>query len=167
MSADENPSTSPILRPPSEPTWSAATKLGLIGAVIGLGCVLPFIVYDHAAANSVKAPYVQARNILLHYQAEKGVWPKDFDLSSPGEQLAGFKLIALTEALAGCEIPGKWTFVAKSPEGWPAIVFTPDKPGLSYERTLGVVDGWVDDGEPSTGDLRVSADSASLRLSAE
>ena len=167
MSADENPSTSPILRPPYESTRLAATRLGLIGAGIGLACALPFIVYDHAAANSVKAPYVQARNILLHYQAEKGVWPKDFDLSSPGEQLAGFKLTALSEALAACQIPGKWTFVAKSPEGWPAVVFTPDKPGLSYERTLGVVDGWVDDGEPLTGDMRVGAGSASLRLSAE
>ena len=167
MSADENPSTSPILRPPSEPTWFAATKLGLIGAGIGLACALPFIVSDHLKANSVKAPYVQARNILLHYQAEKAAWPKDFDLSSPGEQFAGFKLTALSEALAACQIPGKWTFVAKSPEGWPAVVFTPDEPGLSFERTLVVVDGWVDDGEPSAGDMRVSAGSASLRLSAE
>ena len=167
MPADENPSTSPILRPPQEPTWFAATKLGLIGAGIGLACALPFIVSDHAAANSVKAPYVRARNILLHYQAEKGVWPKDFDLTRPGEQLAGFKLGALTEALAACELPGKWSFVAKSSEGGPAIVFTPDEPGRSFERTLGVVDGWVDDGEPTSGDMRVRRDSATLRLSAE
>jgi hypothetical protein len=167
MPADENPSTSPILRPPQEPTWRVATKLGLVGAGVGLACVLPFVVNDHAAANSVKAPYVQARNILLHFQAEKGFWPKDFDLASPGEQFAGFKLVALTEALDACEIPGRWTFVAKSAEGWPAIVFTPSVPGLSYERTLGVVDGWVDDGDPMTGDMRVRAGSASLRLSAE
>jgi hypothetical protein len=167
MSADENPSTSPILRPPSDTTWVAATKLGLIGAGIGLACVMPFVVNDHAAANSVKGPYVKARNILLDYQAAKGVWPKDFDLARPGEQFAGFKLAALNEALAACEIPGKWSFVAKSPEGWPVIIFTPDEPGLSYELTLGVVDKWVDDGDPSAGDMRVRPGSATLKLSAE
>ena len=57
--------------------------------------------------------------------------------------------------------------MGKSPEGWPAIVFTPKEAGRSFERTLGVVDGWMDDGKRLAGDLRYDGEQARLRLSVE
>jgi hypothetical protein len=167
MSADVNPSTSPILRPPAEPTRKAAGKLALFGAGIGLTYAAAVIVVDQAKANSVSPVYVQARNALLHYQAEKGAWPKDFELSQAEKVMPGFKLDALTDTLGKCELPGKWTFVAKTAEGWPAIVFTPAEASRGFQRTLGVVDGWIDDGQADKGDFLVRRDAALLRLSAE
>jgi len=167
MSADVNPSTSPILRPPAEPTRKAAGKLTLFGAGIGLTYAAAVIVVDQAKANSVSPVYVQARNALLHYQAEKGAWPKDFELSQAEKVMPGFKLDALTDTLGKCELPGKWTFVAKTAEGWPAIVFTPAEASRGFQRTLGVVDGWIDDGQADKGDFLVRRDAALLRLSAE
>lgn len=167
MSADENLSTSPIVRPPSEPTRKAAVKLALFGAGIGLTYAAAVIVTDQAKANSVSPVYVQARNALLHYQAENGAWPKDFELARADKAMPGFKLHALTDALAQCELPGKWTFVNKTAEGWPAIVFAPAETGRGFQRTLEMVDGWVDDGQADKGDFLVRRDSALLRLSAE
>ena len=167
MSDDVNLSTSPILRPPSESTQKAAVKLALFGAGIGLTYAAVVIVTDQAKANSVSPVYVQARNVLLHYQAEKDAWPKDFELTRADKAMPGFKLDALTDALAQCELPGKWTFVTKAPEGWPAIVFTPAETGRGFQRTLEMVDGWVDDGQADKGDFLVRREAALLRLRAE
>jgi hypothetical protein len=166
MSAVENPSHTPILRPPATTVAQAATKLGLFGAAIGLTFALAFVVVDHHNANSVAPVFAHARTIVLQYHAENGAWPKDFDVAQPGEAFAGYRLTPLTEALAHCDLPGRWAFVAKGADG-AAIVFTPAEPGRRFERTLGVVDGWIDDGEALTGEMRVRADAASLRLSGE
>jgi hypothetical protein len=167
MSAEENPSQTPILRPPATTVAEAATKFGLIGVAIGLTFALAFVVVDHHQANSVAPVFAQARTIVLHYHAENGAWPQDFDLAQPGAPFAGYRLTPLAEALANCDLPGRWAFVAKGPEGVPAVVFTPVEAGRRFQRTLGVVDGWIDDGEPLTGEMRVGAASASLRLSGE
>jgi hypothetical protein len=167
MSAEENPSHTPILRPPATTVAQAATKLGLFGAAIGLTFALAFVVVDHHRANSVAPVFSQARTIVLQYHAENGAWPKDFDVTQPGPDFAGYRLAPLAEALGRCELPGRWAFVAKGPDGAPALVFTPAEPGRRYERTLGAVDGWIDDGEALTGEMRVRADAASLRLSGE
>jgi hypothetical protein len=167
MSAEANPSRTPILRPPATTVRAAAVKFGLVGAGIGLTLALAFIVVDQRKADTAAPVFSSARNIILFYQAEKGSWPADFDLASPGEQFAGFKLQSLTEALAGCEIAGKWSFAARSAEGRPAIVFTPAETGASHQRTFGLIDERLDDGEPATGDFRVRPDAALLRLTAE
>jgi hypothetical protein len=167
MSADANPSRTPILRPPATTARAEGVKFGLIGLGLGLTIALVFIMIDQRKASVAAPVFSRARTILLFYQAEKGAWPKDFDLAAPGEQFAGFKLQSLTEALAGCELPGKWSFVARTAEGWPAIVFTPAETGASHERIFGVVDDWLDDGKPEAGELRVRPDAALLRLTAE
>ena len=167
MSAEENPSHTPILRPPATTVAQAATKFGLFGVAIGLTIALGFVVADHQKANSVAPVFAQARTIVMQFHAENGVWPKDFDVAHPGEAFAGYRLAPLAEALGRCDLPGRWAFQAKGPDGAAAIVFTPAEPGRRYERTLGVVDRWIDDGEALTGELRVRRDAAALSLSGE
>jgi len=167
MSAEENPSLTPVLRPPATSVAQAAAKLGLGGAAVGLTLALAVIVMDHQRANSVAPVFALARNVVLQYQAESGAWPKDFDVARPGEQFADYRLTSLTEALDRCAIPGRWAFVAKAAGGAPAIVFTPAEPGAGVRRTLGVVDGWIDDGDEDAGEMRVGPAGASLTLKAE
>ncbi len=166
MSAPENPSTK-ILLPPGVPLWYTAAKGGVIGLVLGFAVAVVFIVLDRRKANSVEAAFVQARTVCLQYRGDKGVWPKDCDLTRPGMQMADAKLAPLAEALTKCQVPGGWSFVVKSPEGGPAILFTPEKSGRSFERILGVIDGWMDDGKSFAGDLRFDGAQARLRLSVE
>lgn len=160
-------STSPIIRLPAGTLRQAATRLGLIGAGIGLFFAAILIAVDQSKAGSISPVYVEARSLLLHYQAEKNQWPVAFNLAQPGPQLAGFKMDALQQALAACELPGQWTFMAPTGTERAAIIFTPTEPGTSFTRTLGVVDQWIDDDEPATGDLRVTRARAVLSLSAE
>jgi len=163
MSA-ETPQKAELLQAPAQPVWALACKRGLLGLLIGLGIALAIVVLDQRKANSVNKVFVEARTILLQYQGEQGVWPKDCALAAPGDQFGGFKLDALLGALARCELPGKWTFVANPADGRPAIVFTPAEPGRAYRRVLAVVDRWLDDGDAASGDLRVGEDAARLRL---
>jgi len=167
MSDAENATQPGILRTPLEPLWQSAARRAVWGLLIGLLVALVFVVLDHRKANSVSQVYMQARIIFLHYHAEKGAWPKDCDLAAPGGQFTGFNLAPMTAAVAKCQVPGKWVFMAKSATGGPAVVFTPAEPGRSYERAFGVADGWVDDGQAGTGDLLIRADVALLRLSVE
>jgi soluble lytic murein transglycosylase-like protein len=150
-------------RPPAEPLWVVAVRRGLAGLALGLVAATVFVVLDHRKADSVTAVCVQARILAIQFHAEKRAWPKDFDLAQPGDQFGGFKLAPLTAAVAKCEVPGAWAFVAARQE----VVFTPAAPGRSYERVFGVVDRRMDDGDPAAGDLRVASDRAVLRLSAE
>ena len=166
MSAAENPSTK-ILLPPGVPLWYTAAKGVVIGLGLGFAIALVFIVLDYRKASSVEAVFVQARAVCLQYRGDNGIWPKDSDLPRPGVQMADAKLAPLGAALAQCQVPGGWTFVTKSPDGGPAIVFTPEETGRSFERTLGVIDGWMDDGKSFAGDLRFDGAQARLRLSVE
>jgi hypothetical protein len=166
MSAEENPSTK-ILLPPGVPLWFTAVKGVVIGLGLGFAVALVFIVLDYRKASSVEAVFVQARTVCLQYRGDNGIWPKDSELPRPGTILADAKLAPLAAALTQCQVPGGWTFVVKSPEGGPAIVFTPAESGRSFERILGVVDGWMDDGKNSAGDLRFDGAQARLRLSVE
>jgi hypothetical protein len=167
MSAAENASQAGILRVPLEPLWLSAVRRGFWGLLIGLVVALVFVILDHRKANSVSQVCMQARIIFLQYHAEKGEWPKACDLAAPGGQFGGFNLEPMTTAVAKCQVPGKWVFMAKSATGGPAIVFTPAEPGRSYERAFEAVDGWVDDGKPDQGDLLIREDVALIRLSAE
>jgi hypothetical protein len=166
MSEAANPNPK-ILLPPGVPLWHAAMKGALLGLGLGFAVALVFVVLSYRKAGSVEAAFVQARVVCLRFRGEKGVWPKGCDLALPGPQLADAKLAPLAEALAKCELPGRWTFVASGAEGWPEIVFTPDEAGRSFGRVLGVVDGWMDDGKASAGDLRFDESQARLRLSVE
>ena len=167
MSAEADPTKSGPLRAPLRPLWATALGRGLLGLLLGLVVALVFVVLDHRKANTVSKVFIQARVIVLQYQGEKGAWPKDFDLSAPGDQFGGFKLEPLLDALARCDVAGRWTFVAKSPEGVPGIVFTAAEPDRGFRRVLDAVDHWLDDGDAATGDLRVREGEAVLRLSAE
>ena len=75
MSAADAVNTSPILRPLAEPTWSAAGKLALFGAGLGLVYVATLFINDQTKAYSVSPVFAKARTLLLFYQAEKGAWP--------------------------------------------------------------------------------------------
>jgi hypothetical protein len=167
MSAEENPRKPEPLRAPLRPLWATALGRGLLGLLLGLVVALVFVVLDHRKANTVSKVFIQARVIVLQYQGEKGAWPKDFDLSAPGDQFGGFKLEPLLDALAKSAVPGKWAFVAKPSDGVPSVVFTPAEPDRGFRRVLDAVDHWLDDGDPATGDLRVREGEAVLRLSAE
>ena len=167
MSATETASPAGILQAPREPLWLSAARRGFWGLLIGLVIAMVFVVLDHRKANSVSQVCMQARIIFLQYHAEKDAWPKACDLAAAGGQFGGFDLEPLTTAVAKCQVPGKWFFMPKGETGGPAVVFTPAEPGRSYERAFGVVDGWLDDGRPETGDLLVREGVASLRLSVE
>ena len=167
MSAEENAKKPEILRAPLQPLWASAIQRGLLGLSLGLIIALVFVVFDHRKANSVSKAFVQARVILLQYRGEKGVWPKDCDLAAPGEQFGGFKTDQLVDAIAKCDVAGRWAFVAKSAADAPAIVFTPAEPDGSFRRAVGAVDHWIDDGDAATGEMRVRDGDALLRLSAE
>ncbi len=167
MSAAEKAPPAPILRTPLESLWLSAARRAVGGLLIGLVVALVFVVLDHRKANSVSQVYMQARIIFLQYHAEKSAWPMDCDLAAPGGQFGGFNLEPMTTSVAKCQVPGKWVFQAKSPTGGPAVVFTPAEPGRAYERSFGVADGWVDDGQADKGDLLVREDVALFRLSAE
>ena len=166
-SEDKSPAPAAILRAPARPLWLVAVQRLALGLGLGLAVALVVIVLDHRKANSVVDVCVEARAVLMYYHAEKDAWPEDCDLAAPGAQFGGFKLAALTAALAKCEVPGKWTFAAKSAAGFPAVVFTPAEPGRSYQRVFAVADGWFDDGQAEAGQLRVGEGAAFLRLSAE
>ena len=166
MSDAESPTTK-ILLPPGVPLWFTVAKGGLIGLGFGFAIALIFVVLDHRKASSVEAVFVQARAVCLQYRGDNGIWPKDSEIPRPGTTLADAKLAPLAKALAQCQVPGSWSFVNKGPEGWPAIVFTPEATGRSFERTLGVVDGWMDDGKRLAGDLRYDEAQARLKLSVE
>jgi hypothetical protein len=100
---------------------------------------------------------------LLTSRVERGVWPPDGEF--PG-MLGEGHAPRLRALIAECPLAGTWRFVGVK-TGGPALVFTPAETGLPYERCLRLVDAWLDDGEPATGDLVVDPDRARLRLSAE
>jgi len=166
MSAAEN-SSNKILLSPGVPIWYTVAKGGLLGLGLGVVVALIFIVLSHRKASSVEAVFVQARAVCLQYRGDNGIWPKDSEISQQGTTLADAKLAPLAKALAQCQVPGNWSFVGKCPEGWPAIVFTPEESGRDFERVLGVVDGWMDDGKGREGDLRFDGAQARLKLSVE
>ena len=167
MSAAEYARNAAILRTPLEPLWRSVVRRGFWGLLIGLAVALGFVVLDHRKANSVSQVCMQARIIFLQYHVEKGAWPKDCDLAAPGGQFGGFNLEPMIMAVAKCQIPGKWVFMAKSPAGGAAVIFTPAEPGRVYERAFGVAAGWVDDGHADKSGLLVREDVALLRLAAE
>jgi hypothetical protein len=166
MSAAEN-SSNKILLSPGVPLWYTAAKGGFLGLGLGVAVALIFIVLSHRKASSVEAVFVQARAVCLQYRGDNGIWPKDSEIPQQGTTLADAKLAPLAKALAQCQVPGNWSFVGKSPDGWPAIVFTPEESGRDFERVLGVVDGWMDDGKRREGDLRFDGAQARLKLSVE
>jgi hypothetical protein len=72
-------------------------------------------------------------------------------------------------ALDKASVNGTWTFTPDGPagKGVPAVVFTPSTPDASTQRILLVVDGRLDDGEPTKGLFRVSETAAAFTVKAE
>lgn len=158
----ERPVSAP-LRPPAEGRLRAGLKLGVLGLASGLFGAGLFIIPQQSRANAVNRVFSEARAVVLTARVDRGAWPSDGELSALPVGPRGPRLAKL---LAECPLPGGWRFVARA-AGGPAIIFTPAEPGPAYARCLRLVDGWIDDGDPATGDLVVGPDRARLRLSAE
>jgi hypothetical protein len=152
------------IQPPAEGCLSAGAKTGVIGLFLGLLGAGLLIIPQQRPANAVNKVFVEARAVVLTARVERGNWPLDGELSALA---AAGKASRLRALLADCPLPGGWRFVSGKAQGGPAIVFTPAETGQAYERCLRLVDAWIDDGDPATGDLIVGPDRARLRLSAE
>lgn len=152
------------MQPPAEGRLSAGAKTGVIGLFLGLLIAGLFVIPHQRPANGVTKVFAEARAVVLTARLERSNWPQDGD---PADALEPGRTRRLRTLLAECPLPGSWRFVSGKALGGPAIVFTPAERGQTYERSLRVVDSWIDDGDPATGDLIVSPDRARLRLSAE
>lgn len=152
------------IQPPAEGRLSAGAKAGVVGLFLGLLVAGLLVIPHQRPANAVNKVFAEARAVVLTARLERGDWPPDGELTA---FTAGGKAARLRELLAACPLAGSWRFTGGRPRGGPAIVFTPAEPGHAFERCLRVVDAWIDDGDPATGDLVFGADGARLRLSAE
>jgi hypothetical protein len=152
------------MQPPAEGRLSAGAKTGVIGLFLGLLGAGLLIIPQQRPANAVNKVFAEARAVVLSARLERSNWPQDGDLSA---FTAEGKAVRLRTLLAECPLPGSWRFVSGKAQGGPAIVFTPAETGQPFERCMRVVDSWIDDGDPATGDLIVGPDRARLRLSAE
>lgn len=152
------------LQPPAEGWLSAGAKTGVIGLFLGLLGAGLFVIPHQQPANGVTKVFAEARAVVLTARLERSNWPQDGELAA---FTAEGKAPRLRTLLAECPLAGEWRFVSGKAQGGPAIVFTPAETGRAFERCLRVVDSWIDDGEPATGDLTVGPDRARLRLSAE
>jgi hypothetical protein len=114
-------------------------------------------------ANGVTKVFSEARAVLLTARVERGVWPPDGEFPA---MLGEGRAPRLRALLAECPLAGTWRFVGVK-TGGPAIIFTPAETGQPYERCLRLVDTWLDDGDPATGDLVIGPERARLRLSVE
>ena len=151
------------IRPPAESRLRAALRFGVVGLALGLIGSALYIIPEQSPANAGTKVFSEGRAVLLTARVERGVWPPDGELASFPVEGRGLRLRTL---LTECPLAGTWRFVGVK-AGGPAIVFTPAEPGQPYERALRLVDKWLDDGEPATGDLVIGPDRARLRLSVE
>ena len=152
------------LRPPAESRLRAGLKIGLVGLGLGLLAAGLLIIPQQRPAAAVGKVFAEARAALLTERFEREAWPADAELAAALGDERGRRLRAL---IAECPLAGAWRFEgAKSPDG-PAVVFTPAETGKAYDRCLRLVDAWLDDGDPATGDLILGPGRARLRLSAE
>jgi hypothetical protein len=167
MSEEDPTKDVTIVRVPLTPLWRSAFSLGLLGLVAGLVLAGFFVVQDHAKADAVSKVFQAARTTILQFHAEKELWPTDFDFTRVPAELTPFNAAALSQSLAQCPLSGTWRFVQKGSAGKPAIIFTPESPGRSFQRTLLVVDRWIDDGHAARGQFLVGEESAMLKLTDE
>jgi hypothetical protein len=151
------------IRPPAESRLRAALRFGVIGLGLGLIGSAIFIIPQQRPANGVTKVFSEARAVLLTARVERGVWPPDGELPA---MLGEGRAPRLRALLAECPLAGTWRFVGVK-TGGPAIIFTPAETGQPYERCLRLVDTWLDDGDPATGDLVIGPERARLRLSVE
>jgi hypothetical protein len=152
------------LHPPTETRLRAGLKVGVIGLGLGLLGATLFIIPQQMPANAVLKVFAEARAGLLTERCEREAWPADGELTAV---LGPDRARRLGALIAECPLAGTWRLEGtKSPSG-PAIEFTPAETGQAYERCLRLVDTWIDDGEPATGDFVVGPAQARLRLSAE
>lgn len=167
MAEDANTPANPILRASLHSSGQLAYQWAVKGLIAGLVIALGITIYEHTKANSVSLVLQEARRPLLQFHFEKGGWPADFNLTATAPELAAFNAKQLPALIRKCQVEGVWTFAQKGPDGKPAVIFTPASGGSSFKRVLMVVDGWMDDGLASEGDLRVTDAKAWLRLTAE
>jgi hypothetical protein len=167
MTAEPNPGTSPLVRLPFESLGRRLARFGLLGLGLGLAVAWGVVLLDRRTARTVSPVCVEARALLLRYHAEKGAWPREVDLATPGDQFAGYRLERLAAALEACALPGRWTFVRRSVDGGPAIVFTPAESSGASGRVFAAVDAWIDDDAAGAGLLRVRDGVATFRLTDE
>jgi 4-hydroxy-tetrahydrodipicolinate reductase len=121
-----------ILQAPTSPLWYHATVYAALGLALGLGYAFLVVSKDTLAADGVTEVYRAARASLLHYRAEKGAWPEDFDLAKAPEAVAAYGFRgAVAPLLEKCAVPGAWRFTTALPaaKGKPTLVFTPAEAG--------------------------------------
>jgi hypothetical protein len=168
--ADSETKVPQVLLAPASPLWYHAMMCALGGLILGLLIAFGFVLRDHFQADGMTLVYREARAPLIQYRLEKGAWPAKFDFRVPPADLAAFGFTKVVQpALDKASVNGTWTFTPDGPagKGVPAVVFTPSSPDASTQRILLVVDGRLDDGEPTKGLFRVSETAAAFTVKAE
>jgi hypothetical protein len=159
-----------ILQAPTSPLWYHVTVYAALGLALGLGYAFLVVSKDTLAADGVTEVYRAARASLLHYRAEKGAWPEDFDLAKAPEAVAAYGFRgAVAPLLEKCAVPGAWRFTTALPaaKGKPTLVFTPAEAGSSARRVLAAVDARIDDGQPAAGRFRCDDQAGAFTLKDE
>ena len=157
----------PIVRPPASSRREASLRFGGLGLLVGLLIASVLIIWDQRPAGALTHTFTCAREALLHQQLLRQAWPAEGALTPGRADLVHPRFNAFHAAVARCPVAGVWSFRAKTGEGGPVITFEPAEPGRAFERVMGVVDRWMDDGQPAKGDLRYGPAGASLKLSPE
>ncbi len=159
-----------VLIAPTSPLWYHALMTAVVGLVLGLLIAFGFVLRDHFQADGMTAAFREVRAPLIQYRLEKGAWPAKFDFRAPPADLVAFGFSKIAQpAVDKATLVGSWTFTTDSAagKGVPAVVFTPSTFDASARRILEVVDGRVDDGEPTKGGFRVTDAEAAFTLKAE
>ena len=167
--ADPAPKESEVIVVSEVPLWMRAVQVAALGGLIGLGITFGLIYNNFQQAGSVADIFRQSRRPILQYRLEKGAWPSNFDFDKIPAELESYDFSSIARGTRELDVRGSWQFATEEVDGKavPKIIFKPEDKSLNGLRILSAVDAQLDDGQESTGRLRVTADQAEFTLMGE
>ncbi len=167
--ADPAPKESEVIVVSEVPLWMRAIQVATLGLLIGLGITFGLIYNNFQQAGSVADIFRQSRRPILQYRLEKGAWPSNFDFDKIPAELESYDFSSIARGTRELDVRGSWQFATEEVDGKavPKIIFKPEDKSLNGLRILSAVDAQLDDGQESTGRLRVTADQAEFTLMGE
>lgn len=167
--AEPAPKESDVIVVPEVPLGMRAIQVATLGLLIGLGITFGLIYNNFQQAGSVADIFRQSRRPILQYRLEKGAWPSNFDFDKIPAELESYDFSSIARGTRELDVRGSWQFATEEVDGKavPKIIFKPEDKSLNGLRILSAVDAQLDDGQESTGRLRVTADQAEFTLMGE